>query len=95
MIDFHSHILPGIDDGAKDPEQSMDMLRACAARCFASALTQEKACGKFLIICASPEMSFHGRRTSKQPHAGNRAFFDKKILQLATILMEGIGGANP
>lgn len=31
MIDFHSHILPGIDDGAKDPEQSMDMLRACAA----------------------------------------------------------------
>lgn len=28
MIDFHSHILPGIDDGAKDLAQSLDMLRA-------------------------------------------------------------------
>lgn len=29
MIDFHSHILPGIDDGAKDIEQSLLMLREC------------------------------------------------------------------
>ena len=27
MIDLHSHILPGIDDGAKDMRQSLDMLR--------------------------------------------------------------------
>ena len=26
MIDFHSHILPGIDDGAKDIKTSLDML---------------------------------------------------------------------
>ena len=26
MIDFHSHILPGIDDGAKNLEQSIAMV---------------------------------------------------------------------
>ncbi|MCL1950307.1 MAG: hypothetical protein FWF59_11305 [Turicibacter sp.] len=28
MIDIHSHILPSIDDGAKDEQQSLAMLRA-------------------------------------------------------------------
>ena len=27
MIDFHNHILPGVDDGAKTLEESIDMLR--------------------------------------------------------------------
>ncbi len=30
MIDFHSHILPGVDDGAKNVEMSIKMLRASA-----------------------------------------------------------------
>lgn len=31
MIDLHCHILPGIDDGAKDIEDSIDMARAAVA----------------------------------------------------------------
>ena len=30
MFDLHSHILPGLDDGAKTIEESMKMLRAAA-----------------------------------------------------------------
>lgn len=31
MIDLHSHILPGLDDGARDLSESLDMLRLAAA----------------------------------------------------------------
>ena len=30
MTDFHSHILPGIDDGSRSPEMSLEMLEAMA-----------------------------------------------------------------
>ena len=32
VIDFHSHILPGIHDGSKDLETSLEMLRMSAAQ---------------------------------------------------------------
>ena len=32
MIDFHSHILPGIDDGAENLEQSDNMIKALMAQ---------------------------------------------------------------
>ena len=31
MIDLHSHLLPGIDDGAKDWEESLEMARQAVA----------------------------------------------------------------
>ncbi|HEY8843953.1 MAG TPA: CpsB/CapC family capsule biosynthesis tyrosine phosphatase [Gaiellaceae bacterium] len=31
MIDLHSHVLPGLDDGARDIEESLEMARAAAA----------------------------------------------------------------
>jgi len=30
IIDFHSHILPEMDDGSQSPEESVQMLKACA-----------------------------------------------------------------
>lgn len=32
MIDFHSHILPGVDDGSKSVEMSLEMLRLSASQ---------------------------------------------------------------
>ena len=32
MIDWHSHILPAMDDGSKDPDESIAMLEALAAQ---------------------------------------------------------------
>ena len=29
-VDFHSHILPGVDDGSRSVEESLEMLRAVA-----------------------------------------------------------------
>jgi len=36
MIDFHSHVLPGIDDGADCVETSLEMLREshCCPKVF-------------------------------------------------------------
>ena len=31
MIDLHSHVLPGLDDGSRDLEESLDMLRLAVA----------------------------------------------------------------
>ena len=30
MIDFHSHVLPGIDDGSRDTDESLELLRLCS-----------------------------------------------------------------
>ena len=29
MIDIHSHVLPRIDDGSKDIDMTLEMLRIC------------------------------------------------------------------
>ena len=39
MIDIHTHILPGVDDGSRDIEESVDMLRmaeSSGVRCLAA-----------------------------------------------------------
>ena len=32
MIDFHNHIIPGVDDGAKTIEMSIDMLKEASSQ---------------------------------------------------------------
>lgn len=38
-IDLHSHLIPGIDDGAKTPEDSVELVRALMALGFSRAIT--------------------------------------------------------
>lgn len=48
MIDFHTHFLPNIDDGANDLEESLDMLRF------------SKASGIDTVVSTSHCYAFHG-----------------------------------
>ena len=32
MIDWHSHILPGVDDGSRDPDESLELLKMLKAQ---------------------------------------------------------------
>lgn len=52
MIDFHTHILPGIDDGSKDIEMTREML------------LMERSMGTDLII-ATPHFYAHRKRISE------------------------------
>ena len=38
MYDLHAHILPGVDDGARDPDETLEMCRAAAAAGTATVL---------------------------------------------------------
>lgn len=62
MIDIHSHILPGIDDGSKSVEESLDMLRASAQQgigCVA-------ATPHFYSMENSPERFLARRKTAAE-----------------------------
>lgn len=62
-IDFHSHILPGIDDGSASVEESIAMLRAAAAQ----GITHMVATPHFYPRYESPEQFLEKRdRAEKQ-----------------------------
>ncbi len=57
IVDFHSHILPGIDDGSKNVEMSREML------------SRIKSSGVDLVVSTS---HFYGNRTSLEKFLGRR-----------------------
>ncbi len=67
MIDFHSHILPGIDDGSKSVEESCQMLRVS----FLQGVSQIVATPHFYAEDNSPKRFLERRRRSfekLEPH---------------------------
>ena len=73
MIDIHSHILPGLDDGSHSPEESVAMLRMAAAAGttdivatphsnheyrFDSALVEREIAGLQAAIGATPQIHY-------------------------------------
>jgi protein-tyrosine phosphatase len=54
FIDLHSHILPGLDDGARDPASSMAMIRGLVALGFETiCATPHQKAGQFLPALAA------------------------------------------
>ena len=64
MIDFHSHILPGIDDGSKSVEESIELLRMLSVQ----EVDTVAATPHFYASDGSPEEFFERRDAS----AGDR-----------------------
>jgi protein-tyrosine phosphatase len=56
MVDIHSHILPGVDDGARTMEESVEMLKLAAA----SGTTDLVATPH-----ANPRFPFNGQRIAR------------------------------
>lgn len=62
MTDFHTHILPGMDDGSRSPEESASLLRTLAAQ----GVTQVVATPHFYAGENSPERFLRRREAAWQ-----------------------------
>ena len=60
MIDFHSHILPAIDDGSQSVEESLEMLRALKAQGVDTVI----ATSHFYATHRSPESYLQRRKAA-------------------------------
>ena len=71
MVDFHSHILPALDDGSANVEESIAMLRAEAEQ----GITRVVATPHFYIRRDDPE-AFLARRSRSEARLwrGKKAF---------------------
>lgn len=56
LIDIHSHVIPGIDDGSSDMDESMEMLRA-AARAGVTAVVATPHCFSYPRSPRTPEIA--------------------------------------
>lgn len=71
MVDFHSHVLPGMDDGARDLETSLEMLSVSASQGVD-------------IVCATPH--FYPDRESPLDFLSRRAAAYEELLNSGTEL---------
>lgn len=62
MVDFHSHILPGVDDGSRSVEESSEMLRCSAAQ----GITTIAATPHFYANEDTPEHFLERRRNAAE-----------------------------
>lgn len=87
MIDIHSHVLPGIDDGSKSVEESLAMLRASAQQrigCVA-------ATPHFYAMENSPERFIAQRKAAMdQLQAAWQPGLPKLLLGAEVLFFEGI-----
>lgn len=87
MIDFHSHVLPGIDDGSKSAEESLQMLAAAAGQ----RITHMAATPHFYPSETSPEQFLARRaRAAERLRAAWQPEFPRLLLGAEVYYFEGI-----
>ncbi len=68
-IDLHSHVLPGLDDGAPDPDASLAMLRGLADLGFeAVCATPHQKLGQFMPSLAAIDAAHRDTRQRLEDH---------------------------
>lgn len=90
VIDFHSHVLPGIDDGSKSIRESARMLAASAAQ----GVTHIAATPHFYPAETSPERFLERReQAAERLRAVWRPEFPRLLLGAEVCYLDGIGQA--
>lgn len=91
MIDFHSHVLPGMDDGSKSVEESAAMLEASAQQ----GIGRMAATSHFYPMENSPEQ-FLRRRAAAVERLRNawRPEFPELLLGAEVYFFEGMSGVQ-
>ena len=96
FVDLHAHHLPGIDDGSKDPQMSMEMVNAVAALGFTTlSVTPHQRSGVYLPSRAAIDTAYADLRASVA------AAFPQLTLELAAenywdeVLAERLGAGGP
>lgn len=91
MIDFHSHVLPGIDDGSKSVEESLRMLAASAGQ----GIAYMAATPHFYPSETSPEQFLDQRnRAAERLRAEWRPEYPKLLLGAEVYYCSGISQAG-
>ena len=88
MIDLHSHILPGVDDGARTYEDSLEIIRELAEQGVTDVLATPHYINETMYMSSRAENShileqLRGELTNAgidvQLHLGNELYIDKDI----------------
>ena len=65
MIDIHTHVLPGLDDGARTVEESLEMLRIAASSGTTDVVATPHASAGFAFDEQRVQpVSLHSRKTA-------------------------------
>ena len=82
MIDFHSHILPAVDDGSRSPGMSLDMIRSLSEQGVDTIV----ASSHFYASDCTPERFLHRRQAAYESLLSDLGADAPKILLGAEVL---------
>ena len=88
-IDIHTHILPGVDDGAQSPEMSLEMLRMAAGDGIGQIILtphskpwhRHRSCAEVASGVARLRELLQEERLDIQLYTGNELFYRSGLLE--------------
>jgi protein-tyrosine phosphatase len=95
MIDIHAHILPGLDDGARTAEESLEMCKLYAAQGVASVVATPHLCDpRFPVSPEAVRTSVEELARACREHAVNLEILAGGDVRLEPELLEALDAAQ-